>query len=118
MKIIVVGGGPAGVKAALRANELGAEVTLIESARLGGTAFNEGPAPVRTLARAARLHADATLFSTFGLEGNAPSVNFEEAIENANRVAAYANEVWHLTQVVKQTGIKVVVDILTGLKAR
>ena len=108
MKIIVVGGGPAGVEAALRANELGAEVTLIESARLGGTAFNEGPAPVRTLARAARLHADAALFSTFGLEGKAPRVDFGAAIENANRVAAYANEVWHLTKIVKQTGIVVV----------
>ena len=67
MKVIVVGGGPAGIKAALRARELGADVTLIESGRLGGTAFNEGPAPVRTLARAARLRADTGLFSTFGL---------------------------------------------------
>lgn len=68
MKVIVVGGGPAGVQAAMRARELGADVTLVESARLGGTAFNEGPAPVRTLARAARLRADTALFSTFGLE--------------------------------------------------
>lgn len=111
MKIIVVGGGPAGVQAALRANELGAEVTLLESARLGGTAFNEGPAPVRTLARAARLHADAALFSTFGLEGEAPRVDFGAAIENANRVAAYANEVWHLTKVIEQTGIEVVDEV-------
>lgn len=108
MKIIVVGGGPAGVKAALSARELGAEVTLLERARLGGTAFNEGPAPVRTLARAARLRADTSLFSTFGLEGNAPSVNFKEVIKNANRVAAYANEVRQVTAKVRDKGIEVI----------
>ncbi|MDT0294922.1 FAD-dependent oxidoreductase [Mesonia ostreae] len=60
-KIIVLGGGSAGVQAALRAHELGAEVTILESDRIGGTAFNKGPAPVRTLARAARLRADGIL---------------------------------------------------------
>ena len=110
-KIIVVGGGPAGVQAALRAQELGAEVTVLESNKLGGTAFNEGPAPVRTLARAARLRTDAKLYSQFGLEGDLPKVNFGEAIENANRVAAHANEVWHLTSIVKQQGITVIDEV-------
>ena len=55
MRVVVIGGGPAGVSAALHAAELGAEVTLVERGRVGGTAFNSGPAPVRTLARAARL---------------------------------------------------------------
>lgn len=111
MKIIVIGGGPAGVQAAMRARELGADVTLVESARLGGTAFNEGPAPVRTLARAARLRADTALFPTFGLEGSAPSLNFGAAIKNANRVAAHANEVWHLTELVRDMDIEVVDEV-------
>lgn len=110
-KIIVVGGGPAGVQAALRAQELGAEVTILESNKLGGTAFNEGPAPVRTLARAARLRSDAKLYSQFGLEGNLPKVNFGEAIASANRVAAHANEVWHLTSIVKEQGITVIDEV-------
>ena len=111
MKIIVVGGGPAGVQAALRARELGADVTLIESARLGGTAFNEGPAPVRTLARAARLRAYTSLFSAFGLEGNTPGVNFKEVIKNANRVSAYANEVRQVTAQVREKGIEVIDEV-------
>ena len=109
--VIVLGGGPAGVQAALRANELGADVTIIESNHLGGTAFNQGPAPVRTLAKAARLRADTSLFSQFGLEGKAPAVNFEEAIKNANRVAVHANDVWHLTEIVKEQGIKVIDEV-------
>ncbi len=109
--VLVVGGGPAGVQAALRAQELGAKVTLLEANKLGGTAFNEGPAPVRTLARAARLRTDATLYSQFGLQGNVPSVDFKAAIENANSVAAHANKIWHLTEVVKQQGIEVIDEV-------
>ena len=40
--VIVIGGGPAGVTAALRARELGAEVALVERAQLGGTCTNDG----------------------------------------------------------------------------
>ena len=109
--VLVVGGGPAGVQAALRAHELGAKVTLLEANKLGGTAFNEGPAPVRTLARAARLRTDAQLYPQFGLEGEKPAVDFKAAIENANRVAAHANEVWHLTKVIEQQGIAVIDEV-------
>ena len=67
--LLVVGGGPAGVTAALQARELGAEVTLLEAGHVGGTSLNRGPAPVRTLARAARLARDWTSWAGFGLEG-------------------------------------------------
>ncbi|MFC6204875.1 dihydrolipoyl dehydrogenase family protein [Psychrobacter urativorans] len=109
--VLVVGGGPAGVQAALRAHELGAKVTLLEANKLGGTAFNEGPAPVRTLARAARLRTDTALYSQFGLQGDAPSVDFKAAIDNANRVAAHANQVWHLTKIVEYQGIEVIDEV-------
>lgn len=55
--IIVVGGGPAGVLAALHASELGAKVALVERAHRGGTCTNDGCVPTRVLARAARLAA-------------------------------------------------------------
>ena len=109
--VLVVGGGPAGVQAALRAHELGAKVTLLEANKLGGTAFNEGPAPVRTLARAARLRTDTALYPQFGLQGDAPSVDFKAAIDNANRVAAHANKVWHLTKIVEYQGIEVIDEV-------
>jgi hypothetical protein len=38
--VLVVGGGPAGVTAALQASELGARVTLLEAAQVGGTSLN------------------------------------------------------------------------------
>jgi len=108
MKIVVVGGGPAGLRAALRARELGATVTLIEAERLGGICFNKGPAPVRTLARAARLRHDAADFASFGLKGGIPDVDIGAVVANATRVAAYANEDLHLTERVKDAGVEVI----------
>ena len=38
-------------------------------------------------------------------------MNFEEAIKNANRVAVHANDVWQLTEIVKNLGIKVIDEV-------
>ena len=58
-QVIVIGGGPAGVTAALRARELGATVALTERGRLGGTCTNDGCLPTRVLAHTARLAREA-----------------------------------------------------------
>ena len=49
--VLVIGGGPAGVTAALRARELGAKVALVERGELGGVGTHEGCVPVRVLAK-------------------------------------------------------------------
>jgi glycine/D-amino acid oxidase-like deaminating enzyme len=83
LKVLVLGGGPAGLTAALQARELHAEVTLLESKRVGGTNINEGPAPVRTLARAARLVRDVGSWETFGLQGVRPRIDLAAVLANA-----------------------------------
>jgi pyruvate/2-oxoglutarate dehydrogenase complex dihydrolipoamide dehydrogenase (E3) component len=108
MKLIVLGGGPAGLTAALQARELHAEVTLLESKRVGGTNLNEGPAPVRTLARAARLARDAASWETFGLQGARPHIDLAAVLANAQRVAHYAHEKKHLADYIRSTGIELV----------
>src|SRR5262245_61065401 len=92
MRVIIIGGGPAGVTAALQAAELGAEVTLIERQRVGGTSLNKGPAPVRTLARAARLVRDWSSGEASGLRGPKPEVDLAASLANAEQVARYAHE--------------------------
>lgn len=108
MKLIVLGGGPAGMTAALQARELGAEVTLLESKRVGGTSINEGPAPVRTLARAARLARDAGSWETFGLRGERPQIDLAAVLAHANRVAQYAHEKKHMAEFIGSTGIELI----------
>lgn len=49
MKVVVIGGGPAGYVAALTLKKLGAEVLLIEREELGGTCLNKGCIPTKTI---------------------------------------------------------------------
>ena len=108
MKLIVLGGGPAGMTAALQARELQAEVTLLESKRAGGTSVNDGPAPVRTLARAARLARDAGSWETFGLQGARPHIDLAAVLANARRVAQYAHEKKHMAEYIRSTGVELI----------
>ncbi|MBR0357695.1 MAG: FAD-dependent oxidoreductase, partial [Clostridia bacterium] len=55
-KVLVIGGGPGGYVAALRAVELGAEVTLVEKRELGGTCLNRGCIPTKVLLHTAALY--------------------------------------------------------------
>ncbi len=78
--VIVIGGGPAGVTAALRARELGATVALVERGRMGGTCTNDGCVPTRVLAKAARLIRDAEQLDEYGLIGPRPSLEFDRLL--------------------------------------
>jgi pyruvate/2-oxoglutarate dehydrogenase complex dihydrolipoamide dehydrogenase (E3) component len=108
LTVLVVGGGPAGVTAALQARELGAQVTLLEAAQVGGTTLNSGPAPVRTLARAARLARDWSSWAQFGLTGPAPVPDLPAVLANSERVARYAHEKKDLAGQIRRHGIDLI----------
>lgn len=107
----MVGGGPAGITAALQACELGAHVVLLESRQVGGTSLNRGPAPVRTLARAARLARDWTSWSSFGLRGPAPVPDLPAVLANSERVAHYAHYRKNIAGHLRQYGIDLVENL-------
>jgi pyruvate/2-oxoglutarate dehydrogenase complex dihydrolipoamide dehydrogenase (E3) component len=65
--VLVVGAGPAGTAAALRAAELGARVGVVESGPTGGTCVNTGCVPTRVLAKAARLMREVRTAGTYGI---------------------------------------------------
>lgn len=65
--VIVIGAGPAGVMAALRAAELGASTALVTRDEFGGMAANDGPIPVRTLAHTARLMRESRQLGRYGV---------------------------------------------------
>jgi pyruvate/2-oxoglutarate dehydrogenase complex dihydrolipoamide dehydrogenase (E3) component len=108
VNVLVVGGGPAGVSAALQASELGAAVTLLEADQVGGTSLNRGPAPVRTLARAARLVRDWSSWEQFGLRGDRPSLDLDAVLANSSRVARHAHDKKDLAGLVRGLGIDLI----------
>ena len=75
MHVVVLGGGPGGYGAAFEAARLGAEVTLIERSRLGGTCLNWGCIPTKTILRSAHIVADTRDAAAFGLEASVASVD-------------------------------------------
>ena len=65
--VLVVGAGPAGTAAALRAAELGARVGVVESGPTGGTCVNSGCVPTRVLAKTARLMREVRTADAYGI---------------------------------------------------
>ncbi|NAZ74808.1 FAD-dependent oxidoreductase [Kineococcus sp. T13] len=65
--VVVVGGGPAGTSAAVRAAELGARTALLEGRRTGGTCVNTGCVPTRVLAKTARLVREVRTAAEYGI---------------------------------------------------
>lgn len=90
--VIVIGGGPAGVTAALRARELGASVALVERDRLGGTCTNDGCVPTRVLAKTARLLRDSEQFAVYGLDAPRPTVDFARVLARTQQVVYQVQE--------------------------
>jgi pyruvate/2-oxoglutarate dehydrogenase complex dihydrolipoamide dehydrogenase (E3) component len=111
ISLLVAGGGPAGITAALQARELGAHVTLLEAGQIGGTSLNRGPAPVRTLARAARLARDWSSWSSFGLQGPAPVPDLPAVLANSERVARYAHDKKDVAGHLRRQGINLMEDL-------
>jgi pyruvate/2-oxoglutarate dehydrogenase complex dihydrolipoamide dehydrogenase (E3) component len=104
--VVVLGGGPAGVTAALRARELGANVTLVERGRMGGTCTNDGCVPTRVLARAARFVRNARQFEDYGVSmTGVPSVVFGDVIKRTQQVVYQIHEKKQLLDHLRQVNV-------------
>ena len=80
LDVLVIGGGPAGVVAAMRAGDLGASTALVTEGEFGGMAANDGPVPVRTLAHAARLLRDARQLGRYGIQVGEPRLDYSQLL--------------------------------------
>jgi dihydrolipoamide dehydrogenase len=84
--VIVIGAGPAGVVAALRAADLGARTAIITRNEFGGMAANDGPVPVRTLAHAARLIREARQLGQYGIAVSEPVLHYSRLLARVREV--------------------------------
>ncbi|BCB96616.1 dihydrolipoyl dehydrogenase [Dissulfurispira thermophila] len=89
MKLTIIGAGPGGYVAALKAAQLGAQVTVIEDTEVGGTCLNRGCIPTKALVASSEALHKAKNLEEFGIEisGNI-SPNLTKIMERKNKVVS------------------------------
>ncbi|HAQ40416.1 MAG TPA: dihydrolipoyl dehydrogenase [Clostridiales bacterium] len=85
-KVAVIGGGPGGYVAAIRAAQLGGEVTLVEKENLGGTCLNVGCIPTKALLHSAELYEEAKEGARYGVIASDVKVDFAKVQERKKAV--------------------------------
>ena len=86
--IIVVGGGPGGYVAAIRAAQLGAKVTLVEREHIGGTCLNIGCIPTKCLLHSAELVSEIKdQGADIGVKVSGVEVDFPQVIAHKNAIS-------------------------------
>jgi dihydrolipoamide dehydrogenase len=104
--LLVIGGGPAGYVAAIRARQLGAKVTLVEKDALGGTCLNRGCIPTRALVRAVELIDLPKKAKDYGITYPPPQVDFAKIIARKDTIIKTVGGGVQL--LMKENGVEVV----------
>jgi len=87
MRLAVIGSGPGGYVAALKAAQMGAQVTVIEDSEVGGTCLNWGCIPTKTLIASTELLSRVRDLDKFGIDLSGSVLpNMAKIIERKNRV--------------------------------
>lgn len=81
----IVGAGPAGYTAAIRASQLGKSVVLFEKEFIGGTCLNKGCIPTKAFLHCADVYNSLKKISNFGIEIENYSLNFEKVAERKEK---------------------------------
>ncbi|MBV37542.1 MAG: dihydrolipoyl dehydrogenase [Rhodospirillaceae bacterium] len=106
--LVVVGGGPGGYVAAIRAAQLGMDVALVEQEHLGGICLNWGCIPTKALLRSAEVYHLAKTSSKYGFKINDIEININAIVQRSRKIAKQLNGgVGHLLKKNK-------VEVLTG----
>jgi len=104
--VLIIGAGPGGYVAALRATQLGRSVTLVEAARVGGVCLNEGCIPSKQLGRFAAAKAAIERLATSGMPALAGSPDL--VAFHRQRAESINTLVKGVEQLLKAAGVVVV----------
>ncbi len=108
-KVIVIGGGPGGYVAAIKAAQLGAKVAIIEKHKIGGICLNYGCIPTKTLLRSAKLYTEMLEANSFGIDISPDAsitINWDNMMRRKDQVVGKL--VGGVEQLVKHNGIDVI----------
>jgi dihydrolipoamide dehydrogenase len=85
--VIVIGGGPGGYAAAIRASQLDGKVALVESAEVGGTCVNRGCIPTKIWLHAAHMLHGIRSAEEFGIKTSVQELDFQRIVHRKNGVS-------------------------------
>ena len=85
--VIIIGAGPGGYVAAIRASQLGLKVAIVEDKHLGGICLNWGCIPTKALLKASELNYKLKHLSEFGFTAKEISFDFKEVVARSRKVA-------------------------------
>ena len=85
--VIVLGSGPGGYPAAIRASQFGKKVAIIEKESLGGVCLNWGCIPTKALLKSANVYEYAKHAATYGIKVENPGHDFDGVIKRSRGVA-------------------------------
>lgn len=103
--LVVIGGGPGGYVAAIRAAQLGIKTILVEKAELGGVCLNWGCIPTKTLLHSADVFTTLRNADRYGLKASGVEVDFPAVVKRSRHVASRLSK--GVTFLMKKNGIKV-----------
>src|SRR6266567_5686461 len=104
--VVVIGGGPGGYVAALRAAQLGAKTAIVEKDRMGGTCLVRGCIPTKALLQSSELYTLARAGRAFGLV--ADNVGFDWAAAQKRKTAVVDQLVKGVEGLLKAGGVTVI----------
>src|ERR671921_14257 len=89
--VIVLGSGPGGYVAAIRAAQLGLKTAIVEREMLGGICLNWGCIPTKALLRSAEMFHHIKHAESFGLSAGKPGFDLKKVVARSRDVAAQMN---------------------------
>ena len=102
----IIGGGPAGYTAAIRASQKGLRVVLFEKENVGGTCLNKGCIPTKTILHSCKILAELKNASKFGISAENITFDFSKIQERQKSVSEKIRK--SLNTLIKSYGITVV----------
>ena len=85
--LVVIGSGPGGYVAAIRASQLGLKTAIVEREALGGICLNWGCIPTKALLKSGELFEQLSHLGSYGLSVDKPAFDFGKIIDRSRGVA-------------------------------